>query len=92
MLKITVRCVRDPPTHQHLSLIQYLRELINLFQSFLYLEASSITRHPIHHSHHRLFDHLPADEALQRLSDLQAIFCIPCTELLHLKHVKMHEG
>lgn len=42
----------------------YLRELIDLLQSFLYLKASSVARDPVHHSHNGLFDHLPVDKAL----------------------------
>lgn len=67
----------------------YLGELINLLQPFLYLEPSPVARDPVHHSHHGLFDHLPADEALQDLGNLQTTLRISRTELLHLKHVEM---
>lgn len=64
----------------------YLRKLIDLLQSFLYLKASSITCDPIHYSHNGLFDHLPADEALQDLSNLQTACCITHPQLFHLEY------
>lgn len=79
---IVVHCEREPPHPPPL----YLWELINLFQSFLYLQASPVACDPIHHSHHRLLDHLSADEAFKDLGNLQTVFCIFSSELLHLKH------
>lgn len=64
----------------------YLREIIDLLQSFLYLKAPSVACDPIHYSHHGLFDHLPADEALQDLSYLQAALRITHSQLFHLKY------
>lgn len=77
-----VHCVRESPQPPP---PQYLGELINLLQSLLYLEAPSIASDPVHHSHHRLFDHLPADEALQDLCDLEPSLRIPRSKLLHLE-------
>lgn len=66
-------------------LLPYLGKVFNLFQPFFDLEASPVARDPVHHGHHRLFDHLPADEALQHLGDLQTISGIPSSQLLHLR-------
>lgn len=77
--------MREAPIH-HPPLLLYLGELINLLQSFLYLEAPPVACDPVHHSHHGLLDHFPADEALQNLGNLQTARCIPRSELLHLKH------
>lgn len=71
--------------HQPSAPLLYLRELIDLLQSFLYLKAPSVARDPVHHSHDGLFDHLPADKALQHLSDLQAALRITHPQLFHLK-------
>lgn len=72
--------------HQPSAPLLYLGELIDLLQSFLYLKASSIACDPIHDSHNGLFDHLPADEALQDLSYLQATLGITRPQLFHLKY------
>lgn len=77
-----MQCEESP----HPPALLYLRELINLLQSFLYLEPSPVACDPVHYSHHGLFHHLPVDEALQNLSDLDAIHRIACSQLLHLKH------
>lgn len=82
------RCEREPPHPPPL----YLGELINLLQSFLYLQASPVARDTIHHSHHRLLDQLPADEAFKDLGNLQTVFCIFSSELLHLKHRNVSHG
>lgn len=70
--------------HQPSAPQRYLRELIDLLQSFLYLKASSIAGDSIHYSHNSLFDHLPADEALQNLSYLQAALRITRPQLFYL--------
>lgn len=72
--------------HQPSAPQQYLREIIDLLQSFLYLKAPAVARDPIHYSHDGLFDHLPADEALQDLSYLQAALRITHPQLFHLKY------
>lgn len=58
---------REPPS---ISSRLYLGELVNLLQSLLDLQASPVASDPIHHSHHRLLDDLPTDEALQDLGNL----------------------
>lgn len=63
----------------------YLREVFYLLQPLLDLEAAPVARHAVHHGHHRLLDHLPADEALQHLGDLQAVFGVSSSQLLHLR-------
>lgn len=68
--------------------LPHLGELINLLQPLLDLQASPVARDSVHHGHDGLFDHLPADEALQDLGDLQAATRIPHTELLHLGRVR----
>ncbi len=62
----------------------HLREIIDFLQSLFDLQTAPEACDAIDHSHHRLLHHLPVDEALQHLRDLQTLLCIPSPELFHL--------
>ena len=50
----------------------HLGEVAELPQAPLDLQAAPVAGDPVHHGHHRLLDHLAADEALEHLGDPHA--------------------
>lgn len=57
---------------------------MDLPEALLDLQAAPVAGDPVHHSHHRLLDHLAADETLQHLGHLHTLFGVLSAEHLHL--------
>lgn len=62
----------------------HLGEVVDLPESLLDLQAAPVAGDPVHYGHHRLLDHLAADETLQHLGYLHTLFGVLPAEHLHL--------